>query len=85
MTLITVIGFNFKVKSQKLRGKFNRKVPNQMEKSYDKTCQTNGQQLSCSYLGTGIFKCKKWWIEPGFIALNLSLVRQSQQFRLYLQ
>ena len=19
-------------------------------------------------LGTGIFKCRKWWIEPGFIA-----------------
>ena len=51
-----------------------RKVHNQMTKSNDKTHQTNGQQLPYSGLGSGIFKCRKWWIEPGFIALNLSLV-----------
>ena len=61
-----------------------RKVPHQTEKSNDKTHQTNGQQLSYSGLGTGIFKCRKWWIEPGFIALNLSLVWQSHQIPLYL-
>ena len=47
-----------------------RKVPNQMAKSNGKTLQTNGQQLSYSCLGTDIFKCRKWWIEHGFIALN---------------
>ena len=29
------------------------------------------------WLGTGIFKCKKRWIKPGFIALTLSLWWQS--------
>ena len=48
-----------------------------MAKSNDKTHQTNGQQLSYSWLGTGI--------EPGFIALNLSLVWQPRQILLYLQ
>ena len=47
-----------------------RKVPNQIAKSNDKT----QQQLSYSWLGTGIFKYGKRWIEPGFIALNFSLV-----------
>ena len=56
-----------------------------MAKSNDKTHQTNGQQLSYSWLGTGIFKCRKWCIELGFVALNLSLVRQSHQIPLYLQ
>ena len=54
-----------------LRGKFKT------AKSNDKTHQTNGQQLSYSWLGTGILKRRKWWIEPGFIALNLSLIWQS--------
>ena len=36
-----------------------RKVPNQMAKSNDKTHQTNGQQLSYSGFGTGIFQCRK--------------------------
>ena len=62
-----------------------RKVPNKMAKSNDKTHQTNGQQLSYSWLGTDIFKCRKRWIEPCFIALILSLVWQSHQIPLYLQ
>ena len=52
-----------------------RKFTNQMAKSNDKTHQTNRQQLSYSWLGTDIFKCRKWWIEPGFKALNLSPVQ----------
>ena len=51
-----------------------RKVPNQMAKSNDKTHQMNGQQLSYSWLSTGISKCRKWWIEPGLMSLNISLV-----------
>ena len=50
-----------------------------MAKAKDKTHQPNGQQLSYSWLGTDIFKCRKWWIEPGFTARNLSLLRQSLQ------
>ena len=61
-----------------------RKVSNQMAKSNDKTHQTNGQQLSYSWLGIGNFKYRKWWIEPGFIALNLSLVWQSHHIRIYI-
>ena len=45
----------------------------------------NGEQLSYFGLGTGIFKCRKWWIEPGFIAPNLSFEWQSHQILLYLQ
>ena len=56
-----------------------------MANSTDKTHQTNEQHLSYSWLGTGIFKCRKWWIEAGFIALNLSIVWQSNQISLYLQ
>ena len=52
-----------------------------MVNSNDKTHQANGQQLSYYWLGTGIFKCRKWWIEPGFIALNLSLIWQSHHSR----
>ena len=61
---------------------WKRKVPNQMAWSKDKTNQTNGQQLSYSWLGTGIFKCTKWWIEPGFVVLNLSLIWQLHQIPL---
>ena len=32
------------------------------------THQQKGQQLSYSWLGTGIFICKKMWIKPGFPA-----------------
>ena len=56
-----------------------------MAKSNDKTHQTNWQQLSYTWLGTSIFKCRKWLIESGFIALNLSLVWQSHQIPLYLR
>ena len=54
-----------------------------MAKSNDKIHQR--QQISYSWLGTGIFKCRKWWIKPGFIVLNLSLVWQLHQIPLYLQ
>ena len=37
------------------------------------------------WLGTDIFKCRKWWIGPGFIALHLSRLRKSHQIPLYLQ
>lgn len=36
-----------------------RKVPTHVAKSYDKTHQKNGQELSYSSLGTGIFNCRK--------------------------
>ena len=62
-----------KKKNNELWGKFNRKVPNHMAKSNDKTHQTNGQQLSYFWLGTGIFN------------VNVSLLRQSHQIPLYLQ
>ena len=45
----------------------------------------NGQQLSYSRLGTGSFKCRKWWNEPGFKVLNLSLVCQSHEIPLHIQ
>ena len=55
----------------------NRKVPNQMPKSNDKTHQTNEHQPSHSRLSTYILKCRKCWIEPGPTAPNLLSVRQS--------
>ena len=51
MTLQSKDIVTFKIynhKNTELRGKFNRKVPNQMANSNDKTHQTNGQQLSYS-------------------------------------
>ena len=56
------VKYGEKIKSQKLNSEENskRKVPNQMAKSNNKTHQTNGQQLSYSWLGTGIFKYRKW-------------------------
>ena len=39
-----------------------RKVPHQMAKSNDKTHQTIGQQLSYSWLGICIFKCRNVWL-----------------------
>ena len=58
-----------------------RKVPNKMAKLNDKTHQTHGQQMSYSWLGTGIFKCRKWWVWTWY----LSLVWQSHQIPLHLQ
>ena len=65
-----------KVKSQKYWTQ--RKIKSESSLSYCKnqwqnTSKTNEQELSYSWLGTGIFKCRKWWIKPCFIALNLSL------------
>ena len=45
-----------------------RKVLNQITKSKAQSHQPNKKQLLHSWLGTGIFLCRKWWIEPGFIA-----------------
>ena len=54
------------------------KVPKQMAKSNDKTHQTNGQQLSYSWLSIGIFKCRKWWIESGFFLRSTSHLYDSR-------
>ena len=56
-----------------------------MSKSKAQTHQTNRLQLSYSWLGTCIFLSGKWWIEPGFIALNISLVWQLHHISLYWQ
>ena len=63
---------------KKLKSEENSKVPNHMAKSIDKTNQRNGQQLSYFRLGIGIFKCKKWWIEPGFIIRTICYQRYSE-------
>ena len=47
----------------------NRKLLHQIAKPKAQTHQTHGKQLSYSWLATGIFLCRKWWIKPDFIAI----------------
>ena len=47
-----------------------------MAKSIDKTHKKR-MDRNCHIpdLVKGIFKCRKWWIKPGFIALTLSQIK----------
>ena len=48
-----------------------------MAKSKAQTHQIKGQQQSYSWLGTGIFLCRIWWIKPGFKAIWTSHLQYS--------
>ena len=60
------------------------KVPNQMAKSKAKTHQTNGQQLSYSWLGTGVFICRMFQTVQTYDHIMLTIVKFSlKSFRIH--
>ena len=56
---------------------------NQMTKHIKR--MDNNCHIPDSNIGKGIFRCRKLWIDPGFITLNRSLLRQSYKIPLCLQ